>query len=132
MTHPSSLIRQSLHDQADAWNHGDIDRFMQDYLKSDELTFVSDGTILRGWGAAYERYRTRYPDRATMGALTFSNLDVRMLNRDSALVLGQWQVARDVRPVGGRFTLVMQRRGGRWVIIHDHTSTSRDDAPSTD
>lgn len=128
--HPVGLIRNTLQTQADAWNDGDIERFMRDYVHSEELTFVSDGDIHRGWNAACERYRTRYPDRSAMGRLTFSELEVRMLGRQAALVVGRWRVDRDVRPVAGRFTLVMEIRAGRWRIVHDHTSTDRDPVPT--
>lgn len=121
-------IRAVLEAQAAAWNKGDIDGFMRGYWESDELTFSSGGTVTRGWNATLRRYRTRYATRDKMGQLTFSDLEVRMLGDDAALVLGRWQLRRKEDAPGGIFTLVFRRMAGRWLIIHDHTSS---DEPSS-
>jgi len=118
----ATAIRSVLATQADAWNHGDIDAFMDHYEKTDELTFSSGGRTYRGWQATIDRYRTRYPDRSTMGRLTFSNLEITPLAADVALVLGNWQLSRDMGNIGGNFSLVFLCEHGRWVIRHDHTS----------
>ena len=108
--------------QAEAWNRGDIDAFMQHYWKSDELTFSSGGQTTRGWKSTKENYERRYPTREKMGQLTFSQLEVTPLDDSTALVLGRWRLARDESPVGGNFTLVFRKIDGKWVILHDHTS----------
>lgn len=115
-------LRALLSAQAEAWNRGDLDRFMQDYWKSDELTFSSGGKIQRGWQATMDGYRTRYPDKAQMGQVAFDELDFTSLGPDAQLVLGRWRLTRDSGPIGGRFTLVFRRIEGQWKIIHDHTS----------
>jgi len=117
----ADAIAAMLHDQAAAWNDGDVERFMEPYWHSPELTFSSGGKVTRGWRATLDGYRQRYPDRAAMGHLTFSDLEVTPLGGDVALVLGRWYLDRD-EPVGGAFSLVLRRIDGRWVIVHDHTS----------
>jgi beta-aspartyl-peptidase (threonine type) len=109
--------------QADAWNRGDIDGFMDAYWRSPELTFSSGGTVVRGWDGTLDRYRRRYPDRKAMGQLKFFNLELIPLGRDAALVLGKWRLDR-ADAVGGTFTLIWRRIDGRWVIVHDHTSAA--------
>ncbi len=42
-------IRSILRAQQDAWNHGDIDRFMNGYARSRSTIFVSEDTVRRGW-----------------------------------------------------------------------------------
>ncbi len=118
---PGEEIRSLLDAQDAAWNAGDVEGFMEGYWRSPDLTFSSGGKVTRGWETTLERYRTRYPDRAAMGRLTFSDLEITMLGRDGALVLGRWRLERD-QPVGGNFTLVLRLIDGRWLIIHDHTS----------
>jgi len=108
--------------QAEAWNQGDLVRFMSAYWKDDRLTFSSGGETHRGWQVTLDRYRSRYPDQKTMGKLTFSNLETQLLGTDNAMTLGQWQLARE-KPVGGNFTLVWKKLDGKWVIIHDHSSS---------
>lgn len=116
-------IRSILAAQDEAWNRGDIDGFMQHYWKSDELTFSSGGQTQHGWQATLDRYRKRYPTREQMGRLSFELERVDALGPDAALVLGRWRLERE-NPVGGNFSLVLRRIGGRWLIVHDHTSVA--------
>ena len=117
------VLKRILSEQCDAWNRGDIATFMEAYWKSPDLTFSSGGATTRGWEATRDRYLKRYPDRATMGTLEFSQLEVRMLGDEAALMLGRWQLQRE-EPDGGNFSLVWQKIDGIWVIIHDHTSVT--------
>lgn len=94
---------------------------MDGYWRSDELTFVSGGNVTKGWRPTLDRYKAKYADRAIMGQLAFSDLNVRELARDAALVSGRWHLDRD-KPIGGRFTLLFRIKDGRWVIVYDHTS----------
>jgi uncharacterized protein (TIGR02246 family) len=118
----SKAIEAVLRMQADAWNDGDIDGFMQHYWKSDQLTFSSGGQTTRGWDATLARYRQRYPTREKMGRLTFDGLEIFPLGTEGALVLGRWHVARDPESLEGNFSLVVRKADDRWVIVHDHTS----------
>jgi len=115
-------ITELLQRQADAWNRGDIRAFMEPYWHSPDLTFSSGGKITRGWQATYDRYLKKYPTREAMGRLTFSDLEVREVRPDAALVLGRWRLER-AEPIGGNFSLVLRRDADGWVILHDHTST---------
>lgn len=117
-----SSINATILEQAEAWNQGDLVRFMSAYWKDDRLTFSSGGETHRGWQVTLNRYRSRYPDQKTMGKLAFSNLETQLLGTDNAMTLGQWQLARD-KPVGGNFTLVWKKLDGNWVIVHDHSSS---------
>jgi uncharacterized protein (TIGR02246 family) len=121
---PAEVIPRILGEQTAAWNKGDVEAFMTAYWDSPDLTFVSGGTVTRGWRPTLERYRRRYPTPEAMGRLTFSDLQVRELAPDAALVLGRFDLARvePEKPVGGRFTLLFRRIEGKWVIVYDHTS----------
>jgi ketosteroid isomerase-like protein len=114
-------IRSVLKTQVGAWNRGDVDAFMTGYWKSPELAFVSGDQMTLGWQATLDRYHQRYPTRDAMGELAFSELRVRELSNDAALVSGRWQLDRE-EPIGGRFTLLFRKLGGRWIIVYDHTS----------
>jgi beta-aspartyl-peptidase (threonine type) len=118
---PATRIKMMLDHQATAWNRGDIDAFMSAYWRSPDLTFASGGDVTRGFDETLQRYRNKYPTPEAMGRLTFSDLEIQMLGRDRAMVLGRWHLDRK-EPVGGLFTLVMRRERGRWIIMHDHTS----------
>lgn len=108
--------------QQTAWNSGNIAGFMQAYWKDDGLTFASGGKVTRGWQATFDGYKKRYPDKATMGQLMFSDLEVTALGDSAAMMLGRWKLQR-TNPVSGNFTLVWKKVEGEWGIVHDHTSS---------
>ena len=95
-------IRTVLTKQANAWNDGDIDTFMETYWKSEQLTFSSGGKTTRGWTATRDRYKQKYTSRELMGKLTFSELDVNVFDNSTALVLGRWHLDRKEQAEIGR------------------------------
>ncbi len=118
-------IRQVLQAQVDAWNAGDIERFMQGYTQTDSLRFASGGQVRRGWDTTLARYRKSYPDRAAMGTLAFSQIDIQLLAPGWALVFGGWQLERADGTPNGLFTLLFRKtEDGAWRIVHDHTSSA--------
>lgn len=124
MSSVQPAIERILAEQAAAWNRGDIDGFMAHYWNSDQLTFSAAGQTQRGWRATRDRYRERYPTAERMGRLMFDSLESRWLggSGDAVLVLGRWHLEREPDPMGGNFTLILEKIDGRWVITHDHTS----------
>jgi len=106
------------------WNEGDIERFMQQYWQSDSMRFASGGVVAYGWQQVLERYQQGYPDKATMGNLTFRDLDVTVLAADAAMVFGRWQLHRKADAPAGLFTLILRRKPEGWRIVHDHTSSA--------
>ena len=122
-SHYAKEVRAVLERQQAAWNRGDIDAFMEGYWKSDQLRFASGNTVTKGWRATLERYRKRYDSREKMGRLSFSGLDIRMLSANAALVFGRWKIERAEGAPSGLFTLLFRKADGRWVIVHDHTSS---------
>ena len=121
---PSDEIRAVMQAQQDAWNRGDIDAFMNGYARAKSTTFVSEDTVTRGWQTVRDRYRKRYSDRAKMGRLTFSELEITPLSADAALVVGRWRLKRATDEPHGRFTLLFRRLPEGWRIVHDHTSAA--------
>ena len=110
--------------QQNDWNKGDIRGFMEGYWNSSELTFAGTRGFTRGWQPVLALYEKNYADKAAMGTLDFSELEIRQLGPDAALVLGKWHLQRQAGDVGGIFTLVFQKFPEGWRIIHDHTTQS--------
>ena len=117
-------VRNVLDAQVEAWNRGDIEGFMDGYLDSERLRFASGGRVHYGWQATLERYRNTYPDRAAMGALAFTDLDVQVLGEERALVFGRFELVREGDRPHGLFTLILERRQDGWRVVHDHTSAA--------
>src|SRR3982751_7106309 len=89
---PSTEIRAVMDRQVAAWNRGDIDRYMEGYVRSDKLEFVSGGKITRGWQTVRDRYYRKYRNREAMGTLKFSDIKIRMLTPNIAIVVGRWEL----------------------------------------
>ena len=117
-----NAVRAVMDAQTAAWNRGDIEGFMDGYERSDETTFVSGDTLTRGWKIVLERYKKNYDSREKMGQLAFSDLEIKPIDKDSAIVLGRWQLTREKDTPHGRFTLLFRRTKAGWRIVHDHTS----------
>jgi beta-aspartyl-peptidase (threonine type) len=115
-------IRRVMNEQTSAWNRGDIEGFMRGYWNSPELKFVSGVNVTKGWQPTLDRYKKSYDSRAKMGTLEFSDLDINVLSKDAAVVLGTWKLQREADAPGGKFTLVFRKFKDGWRIVHDHTS----------
>ena len=119
-----SEIRDVLRAQEEAWNRGDIDGFMNGYARAETTVFVSGDEVRRGWQTVRDRYLSKYNDRAKMGTLTFSDLEIEQLGPDSAVALGRWELKRENDNPHGRFTLIFRKTPDGWRIVHDHTSAA--------
>jgi uncharacterized protein (TIGR02246 family) len=119
-----SEIRAVLRAQQEAWNRGDVDGFMNGYARTETTVFVSGDEVMRGWQTVRDRYLTKYSDRARMGTLAFSDLEIEPLGPDSALALGRWELKRASDNPHGRFTLILRKTPDGWRIVHDHTSAA--------
>ncbi len=85
----AAAIRQVLDAQTTAWNAGSIEGFMKGYWNSPDLVFVSSDNVTKGWQPTIERYKKNYDSKAKMGVLTFSDLEIEVLSKNAAVVLGR-------------------------------------------
>lgn len=118
-----AAIRKVMDEQSAAWNRGDVEAFMQGYWNSPQMTFVSGDNVTKGWQPTLERYKKSYDTRAKMGVLTFSGLEINLISKDSAVVLGNWSLQRETDNPKGKFTLIFRKLKAGWKIVHDHTSS---------
>ena len=118
----SSEIRSVMDQQTVDWNDGDLDGFMKGYWNSEKLVFVSGDKVTRGWQQTLDNYKRSYSSKAKMGTLTFSGLEINVLSKDAAVVLGSWSLAREADNPHGKFTLTFRKFKEGWRIIMDHTS----------
>ena len=111
-------IRALLHDQAAAWNRGDLPAFCAVY--ADDATFISPSGLTKGRQAVLDRYLKKYVDKAGMGSLTLEVLEVRTLHADSATVVARWTLAWPDKPKAEGMTLIVFRKTrGDWRILQD-------------
>jgi ketosteroid isomerase-like protein len=120
----ATAIRAVIDAQAAAWNRGDLEGYMDGYERSSNTEFVGGDTITRGWQTVLDRYRRNYNSREKMGVLTFSELEISILSKDAALVLGRWHLKRANDEPHGTFTLLFRKTNAGWRIVHDHSSSA--------
>ena len=80
--------------QENAWNSGDINSFMEGYIKSDELVFSGKSGPVYGWNETKNRYLKNYPDTQTMGQLKFTVNKIRSVSSDVAFLIGEYYLTR--------------------------------------
>jgi ketosteroid isomerase-like protein len=117
-----SAIRETLENQTEAWNRGDIEGFMKGYWENDSLMFIGKSGVTYGWNNTLKNYKKGYPDTAAMGKLTFTLLEVKKLSKEYYHVTGKWFLKRSIGDIGGHYTLLFRKINARWVIISDHSS----------
>jgi len=117
-----TAIRQLMDDQAAAWNRGSIDDFMKGYWPDDSLMFIGESGISYGYSAALANYKKKYDNPDKMGKLFFTLLRLDKLSPEYYFITGKWFLKRNAGDVGGIYTLLFRKIGGRWLIVVDHTS----------
>tara|TARA_B000000557_G_scaffold71367_1_gene56384 strand:- start:427 stop:873 length:447 start_codon:yes stop_codon:yes gene_type:complete len=115
-----SVLKQ----QEKFWNKGDIDGFMQGYVKSDYLVFNGSSGPFYGWDSVKDRYIKTYPSKEKMGTLNFKIHNISLITSSVAQLIGQFFLSYPKSEVSGYFTLVLIKSKGEWLILSDHTSRS--------
>ena len=113
-----------LKQQEKFWNKGDIDGFMQGYVKSDHLVFNGSSGPFYGWDSVKDRYIKTYPSKEKMGTLNFKIHNISLITSSVAQLIGQFFLSYPKSEVSGYFTLVLIKSKGEWLILSDHTSRS--------
>ena len=113
-----------LKEQENSWNKGDIEGFMQGYIKSDFLVFNGSKGPFYGWDSVKDRYLKTYPSKEKMGKLNFNIQNISLISSNVAQLLGQFFLNYPNEQVSGYFTLVFIKTKGKWLILSDHTSRS--------
>lgn len=122
---PEQEIGAMLQRSAADWNRGDLDGFMSDYAKDSLTGYMAGAHVQYGWQPLYDRYQRNYfaPGKSR-DSLSFDELRVRVLTPDLAFATARFKLSRgDSVVASGPFTLVLQKQGDRWRILHDHTSS---------
>jgi ketosteroid isomerase-like protein len=108
---------------AAAWNRGDLDAFMTDYLPGDRTTYVTSRGVIHGPAAIRERYAPRFAPGGQHDSLSFEQVEVDSLAPGVVNVIAYYVLTRgDSLIARGPTSLVMVRDNGRLRIVHDHSS----------
>lgn len=114
-------IQAMLDHGAAAWNRGDLDAFVSDYVP--DATFVTSRGLVRGVAAIRERYAPRFAPGGVRDSLSFRDLEVDLLGPEAGNAIAFYVLMRgDSVTSTGPTSLVVRRVEGRWRIVHDHSS----------
>ena len=111
--------------QEDAWNEGNINKFMEGYLKSEKIVFTGSSGSIYGWEETKKRYLNNYSNRALMGNLKFKIINFQKLSEDIIQMQGSYYLKRKIGDSKGFFSLIKKKENEKWFIISDHTSVSK-------
>lgn len=116
-------VRTMFARSAAAWNRGDLDTFMTDYLPGDRTTYVTSRGVIHSPAAIRERYAPRFAPGGMHDSLSFEGIEVDQLAPDVINVIAYYVLTRgDSLVARGPTSLVMVRQDGRLRIVHDHSS----------
>jgi uncharacterized protein (TIGR02246 family) len=110
--------------QEKAWNAGDLEGYVKGYKNSPDTIFIGKD-VSKGYAQILEDYKRNYYNRASMGTLTFSELEVHSLSDAFAVCIGKYHLERakkDGGPSDGQFSLVLEKTDQGWKIVLDHTT----------
>jgi uncharacterized protein (TIGR02246 family) len=117
------LARQ-FQQSAAAWNRGDLDAFMADYIPDSTTTYVGSNGLIHGFDGIRARYAPAFEPGAERDSLRFEDFHVRAIAPSILLVTARYILYRDQETTNsGSFTLVMEQRLDGWKITHDHSSS---------
>jgi len=91
-------VKSVLQSQIRCWSNGDIDGFMDGYIRDSSVRFVTSKKVKSSWSQILSDYKKGYPTKEAMGNLDFLLDEVRWLDSAAGLsqVIGRWQVIQEV------------------------------------
>ena len=104
-----STVKSMLFRQQADWNQGNINAFMNGYWQSDKLKFIGASGVTYGYQPTLENYHKRYPNKAAMGKLKFQVVSAEKLSIKVILLVGKWDLDREIGDIGGIFTLLFKK-----------------------
>ena len=108
---------------AAAWNRGDLDAFMSDYLPGARTSFVTNQGVLHDLDEIRARYAPRFAPGGTRDSLSFERIETDWLAPGVAYMNAVYVLSRGDSVVArGPTSLVLLKHEGRWRIVHDHSS----------
>jgi len=116
-------IQRELDAMLDAWNHDNLDAHIAAY--ADSATWTTATGLLYGKTAIRQALVKGFQrEGKLLGDLSFGKSEFRRLSDDVMMTNGSFHVTSlpSGKDINGQSTLIWKRTGGRWQIVHDHSS----------
>jgi uncharacterized protein (TIGR02246 family) len=119
-----SEVTKALLAQTAAWNRADMDAYIGFYKNAPDTEAVLAGEV-RGVQSIKNAYLVNFPNALTMGTLEETEVKVRELGENFAIVTGRYQLMRTKKGGGdadGIFTDIFEKTARGWKIIYSATT----------
>ena len=118
-------IEKVLDNQLIGWNNGNIDQFMDGYVKDSSVRFITDKKVKTSWQEITDSYKKGYPDKEAMGKLTFHRDEIRWVNQSASIaqVIGRWEVIQKHREKLARGSISLDNTTPRNSDNNNHQAT---------
>ena len=124
-------VREAFDSLVDGIRHADAGAVAKLYWNSPQLTvFNNNGTVTKSWEQARNNRESLYAKVSDV-KLDVRDVRVKTLGPSGAVVTCLWEQSQtaDGQPehATGRLSIVYQKVGTEWKIVHTHTSPDRPD-----
>ena len=128
---PGRAVREAFDSLVDGIRRADAEAVMKLYWNSPQLNiFNNNGTVTKGWAQVKSNRESLYAKVSDV-KLDVRDVRVRMIGAAGAVVTCLWEQSQtaDGQPehATGRLSIVYQKVGAEWKIVHTHTSPDRPD-----
>lgn len=128
---PTKPVHDAFDRLVEGIRQSDVDKVMSVYDNSDRILFFNNnGTVTQGWKTMKDLRAESYPKTKNV-TLEITGLRIEMLGPTAAYATCKWKQSQEtdgkLESATGRMTLVFQKIGKDWKVVHLHTSP---DAPA--
>jgi ketosteroid isomerase-like protein len=129
---PSKDVRAAFDRLVDGIKTADAAKVMSVYNKSEDILFFNNnGSVTRGWETMRANREASYKSVANV-TLDPTGVRIEMLGANAAYLTCKWKQQQEfggkLETASGRMTLVFQKIGKEWKVVHLHTSPDNPDA----
>jgi uncharacterized protein (TIGR02246 family) len=127
----SRAVREAFDSLVDGIRRADAEAVAKLYWNSPQLTvFNNNGTVTKSWEQARSNRESLYAKVSDV-KLDVRDVRVKTLGASGAVVTCLWEQSQTAEGqperATGRLTIVYQKVGAEWKIVHTHTSPDRPD-----
>jgi ketosteroid isomerase-like protein len=131
-TDPTKDVRAAFDRLVEGIKTADAAKVMSVYNKSEDILFFNNnGTVTRGWETMKANREATYKN-VTNVSLDPTGVRIEMLGPNAAYLTCKWKQQQEyngkLETASGRMTLVFQKIGKEWKVVHLHTSPDNPDA----
>ena len=113
-------ILQVMRLEEDYWNKGDIEGYVSLYDPSDSTRMLLSNRMIYGKDSILAFYKKYWP-KEKMGQLTLEADGIEKLSKRFCYVSGFFHVKFPDRTINGRFSGLMRKVKGKWLLYTDHS-----------